>query len=290
MIRDRRDSDRAAVIDLVHKRTPQVDEQRVASLLDATDRTVYVDLVADRDGTVVAWGSTFARAGMTGMLFGRVVVCAEEEGRGVGSQLHARMRRDPPDQIHRLRGIVFDTDQRALDIVEHWGYQRYELCHVSRLDLADATSPTVVPDVAIEACPDLRFADDDPVLAMLDRAETNPERAHGLFVTPTMMRSFATGGTPVGLVARVAGAPIGLIHGSVSGDRMLITYLCVDPPFRGRGIALTLKKRLHDEGRRLGATHVITGNEHANLAVRSLNTRLGYRRLHGEVRVQTTIT
>ena len=169
------------------------------------------------------------------------------------------MRRDPPNQIHRLRGIVFDTDQWALDVVEHWGYQRYELCHVSRLDLADATSPTVVPDVAIEACPDLRFADDDAVLAMLDRAETNPERAHGLFVTPTMMRSLATGGTPVGFVARVAGAPIGLIHGSVSGDRMLITYLCVDPPFRGRGIALTLKKRLHDEGRRLGATHVITG-------------------------------
>jgi GNAT superfamily N-acetyltransferase len=76
------------------------------------------------------------------------------------------------------------------------------------------------------------------------------------------------------------------VHGSVIGDRLMITYLCVDPAFRGLGIALCLKGRLHEEGRRLGATHVITGNEHANVAVRGLNTRLGYRRLHGEVRVQ----
>ena len=47
--------------------------------------------------------------------------------------------------------------------------------------------------------------------------------------------------------------------------------------------------RLHEQGRKLGATHVITGNEHANVAVRGLNTRLGYRRLHGEVRVQQQI-
>jgi hypothetical protein len=67
---------------------------------------------------------------------------------------------------------------------------------------------------------------------------------------------------------------------------MLITYLCVDRVLRGRGIALALKERLHDEGRRLGATHVITGNEDTNTAVPNLNCRLGYRRIHGEVRVQ----
>lgn len=286
MIRNRRDVDRAAVIDLVLGRTPQVDRQRVASLLDGTDCTFHVDLVAERDGAVTAWGCTFARPGMTGMLFERVIVSAEDEGRGLGGRLHSRIRRDLPNQVSVLRGMVFDTDRRALDVVGHWGYQQYELCHVSRLDLADVPPQPTAPDLAFEACPDLRFADEDAVLAMLDLAETNPERAHGLFVTPAMMRSFAHGGTPVGFLARIGGVPVGLVHGSVSGDRMLISYLCVDPSFRGRGIALSLKTRLHDEGRRLGATHVITGNEHANVAVRGLNTRLGYRRLHGEVRVQ----
>jgi GNAT superfamily N-acetyltransferase len=274
---------------LVHQRTPQVDTHRIASLLQATDRTFHIDLLAERDGAVVAWGCTFLRAGMDGMLFERVVVSDDEEGRGVGSQLHARMLRNLPDGVSRLRGMICDTDQRALDVFGHWGYQRYELCHVSRLEPADRTPPTAVPDLAIEACPELRFADDDVVLAMLDRAETNPERAHGLFVTPTMMRSYAAGGTPVGFLGRVTGAPVGPVHGSVCGDRMLITYLCVDPAFRGRDIALTLKDRLHEEGRRPGATHVITANEHANVAVRSLNTRLGHRRLHGEVGVQHPI-
>ena len=47
-----------------------------------------------------------------------------------------------------------------------------------------------------------------------------------------------------------------------------------------------MKERLHRTGRQLGATHVLTGNEDTNTPVRTLNARLGYRRLHGEVRVQ----
>lgn len=42
--------------------------------------------------------------------------------------------------------------------------------------------------------------------------------------------------------------PSVLVHGSVSGDRILITYLCVDLAFRGSGIALSLNERLRDEG------------------------------------------
>jgi GNAT superfamily N-acetyltransferase len=235
MMRERRASDRAAVIDLVRRRTPQVEEQRVASLLDGTDVTFLVDLVAQRDGAVVAWGCTFVRAGMDGMVIGRLVVSSEEEGRGVGGQLHGRMLRDLPDKAHRLRGVVFDTDHRSLDVVGHWGYERYELCHIPRLELDDVPVHTVVPNLVNEACPGLCFADEDAVLAMLDRAETNPERAHGLFVTLAMMRSFAVGGTPVGFLSRVGGAPVGLVHGSVIGDRLMITYLCVDPAFRGLG-------------------------------------------------------
>ena len=84
----------------------------------------------------------------------------------------------------------------------------------------------------------------------------------------------------------MAGDPVGLVHGYTNGEQLLISLLCVDPAFRGRGIALGLKERLHRTGRRLGATHVLTGNEDTNTPVRTLNARLGYRRLHGEVRVQ----
>ena len=118
------------------------------------------------------------------------------------------------------------------------GYQPYELCHVSRFDLQDLPAPRVLSGVVFEPCPGLRFPDEGAVTAMLDRAETNPERAHGIFVNLPMLRSFAAPGEPVGFLARVAGDPVGLVHGYTNGEQLLISLLCVDPAFRGRGVPL----------------------------------------------------
>jgi hypothetical protein len=125
---------------------------------------------------------------------------------------------------------------------------------------------------------------------MLDRAETNSERAHGMFMTLDMIRGFSTPGRSIGFLARVNGQPVALIHGQQNGDQLLISFLCVDPAFRGRCIALALNERFHRTGKRLGATHVLTGNEDTNTPVRTLNARMGYRRLHGEVRVQRPLS
>ena len=278
--------DRAAVIELVHRRVPQVPKQRVAALLDRRDMTPRVDVVGARGRGVLGWGSTVQREGLPALLFGRVVVCDAEAGRGWGSRLHDRLLSDLPGEARQLRGIVIDTDEHALAVAAHWGYQPFELCHVSRFDLDGQPEPRRIGGVRFQACSRLRFPDVDAVTGMLDRAETNPERAHGMFLTLDMIRGFSAPGSPIGFLARVGGQPVGLIHGQQTGDQLLISFLCVDPEFRGRGIALALKERFHRAGKRLGATHVLTGNEDANTPVRTLNARMGYRRLHGEVRVQ----
>ena len=288
MIRRREKTDRAAVIDLVHHRVPQHPKHRVAALLDRRNVTTRVDVVGVRGQEVVGWACTAQRDVFPEMLFGRVVV-ATDAGRGWGSRLHDRIMDDLPADARLLRGIVVDTDERAMAVVTHWGYQAYELCHVSRFDLVDLPEPRRVAGVRFHSCSRLRFADEDAVTAMLDRAETNPERAHGMFLTLDAIRSFSTPGTPIGFLARVQGQPVGLIHGSQNADQLLISYLCVDPAFRGRGIALAMKERLHRAAHRLGATHVLTGNEEANAPVRALNARLGYRRLYGEVRIQRSL-
>ncbi len=286
MIRTRSVNDRAGVIDLAHRRVPQVPAHRVAGLLDAADLTFRVDVVGEQDAALVGWASTVERAELPSLLFGRIVVAPERERQGLGSQLHARLLTDLPSEVTFLRGVVIDSDVRALEVVAHWGYEPYELCHVSRFALQDLPEPRTLSGVSFEPCPALRFPDEDAVTAMLDRAETNPERAHGMFLNLPMLRSFAAPGEPLGFLARVAGDPVGLVHGYTHGEQLLISLLCIDPAFRGRGIALALKERLHWTGRQLGATHVLTGNEDTNTPVRTLNARLGYRRLHGEVRVQ----
>ncbi len=286
VIRSRRIGDRASVIELTHRRVPQVPAHRVARLLDSHLAEFRVDLVGECAKGLSAWASTIERPEDPTLMFGRVVVAAEEEGRGLGGQLHARLVADLPDQTRFLRGVIIESDHRALEVAQHWGYEAYELGHVSRLDLQDLPEPRLLLGVSFDACPRLRFADEGAVAAMLDRAETNPERMHGIFRNLHLLREVASSGTPVGFLARVGSDPVGLVHGLMNEDQMLISLLCVDPGYRGRGIALALKERFHHMGRRLGATHVLTANEDTNVAIRNLNARMGYLRRHGEVRVQ----
>jgi hypothetical protein len=50
-----------------------------------------------------------------------------------------------------------------------------------------------------------------------------------------------------------------------------------------------MKQHLHLDARAAGATWLITTNEERNVAIRSLNARLGYQPMYGEVRLERPI-
>ncbi len=80
------------------------------------------------------------------------------------------------------------------------------------------------------------------------------------------------------LIAEVAGEPVGVLHGSVRGDRGQIAMLGVLRPHRGRGVASALLRASFAELRRRGLTHVRLNVDSANpTGAVSLYERLGMR-------------
>jgi ribosomal protein S18 acetylase RimI-like enzyme len=282
------DSDRSEATALLLERQPQMKRHWVDEMFDSPATVVAPNVVAEADdGSLAGWALAIYRDGLPAELrFGGVTVRADDEGTGVGSALHRELLASIPEGVTKMRGVVMDDDPRSLAIAEHWGYERFQYGITSRFDLSDLPEPQLSDGLTLEENPKLEFVDEDAVLGMLDVAETNPEREAGLFITPAMMREFGGKGTLVGRLARVKGAPVGLIHGSVHGHQLEIHYACVHPDFRGRGVALAMKQQLHLDAQRAGATQFMTTNEAANTEIRSLNAKLGYQRLFGEYRVQ----
>jgi GNAT superfamily N-acetyltransferase len=287
------DGDRAAATAMLLGRLPHAQSHWIDDLLDNPSVTVDRNLVAvDDTGGIAAWADLSFRRGLPEHLrFAGVVVRADAEGQGLGTRLHDALLEGADAGVTAFRGAVFDDEPRSLAVVERWGYRQFEHAFTSRFSLTDLPVPALPDELVLENCPDLRFRDSDAVLAMLDLAETNPERESGLFITPDMLREHALAGTPVGRLARLGpeGRPVGLIHGAVFSDHLEINYACVLPDCRRRGIATAMKQQLHLDGRAAGATWLLTTNEERNVEIRSLNTKLGYELMYGEVRLERAV-
>ncbi|MGH3507280.1 MAG: GNAT family N-acetyltransferase [Nocardioidaceae bacterium] len=282
------DSDRPAGTALLMSRQPHMQPHWVDDMFDSPSTVIEPNIVAvSDDGELAGWAAVVAREGLpTDLRFVGVTVRADVEGAGLGSTLHRALMERLAEGVALLRGTVLDDDPRSLAVAEHWGYERFQYGITSRFDLVDLPDPDLSNGLGLESCPTVPYDDDEAVLAMFDVAQTNPERDAGLFVTPAMLRDFSGKGTPVGRLAKIDGAPVGMIHGSVHGDQLHIHYACVHPDFRGRGVALAMKQQLHLDAMQAGATQLLTTNEAANTAIRTLNARLGYERLFGEYRLQ----
>jgi GNAT superfamily N-acetyltransferase len=286
-----RDADLDEVVALSMARFPGRPESMLRlPYIDPAVQVLHSQTVR-RGGELVAFARLTRRDGMPpANRWSMVVVAEPHEGRGIGGRLLRELLTDVDPTAERLRSVVGDDDERSLAVAEHWGYAAYEHGICSRLDFHDLPEPREIEGVTFEWSPELHVEDPDALLAMLDVAETNPERASGLFLTPETLRSFITPvETAVAWVARADGRPIGLGHGAVDGEDFGITYLCVDPAQRGRGVALALKERLHASAAALGATHLFTTNEEANTQIRTLNAKLGYQRIFGDYRISRPV-
>lgn len=241
-----------------------------------------VALVArDDDGTVLGVGRLANGAHMpAGWTSIRISVPAAHEGRGVGRALLAALDGTWPADARQLRTFVYDDEPRALEVARHWGFEVEEHSITSRLDLSDPARlprPAPAAGVTVESVPDYAFPDRDAVEAMLLASQTNPEAGFGAVSTLASLQAGSAGERSVVVVARVDGVPAAIVAGTVAPDDVLhIAYTGVDPAFRGHGLAVLVKQRVHLDAAAAGATVVSTSNEAGNHGIRRINAELGY--------------
>ncbi|WP_372734993.1 GNAT family N-acetyltransferase [Nocardioides sp.] len=251
----------------------------------------WPDLVAlvatDGDGAIAGWGYLATRVHMPpGWTSLWLTVGLEAEGQGLGRRLYDGLLEHRKQATTLLRSTVFDDEDRALAIAQHWGFEIDELSIESALELRDLPTPDLPPGVTLEVRPDLNFADQDAVDAMLLASQTNPEALTGHVVTCPGLVATSAGAISLGILARVDGVPAGIVHGTVVDEDLFIGYTGVDPRARGRGLAKLLKQRAHLEAAAAGATLSVTQNEENNHGIRRVNAELGYVVRHGTYRMR----
>jgi GNAT superfamily N-acetyltransferase len=290
-LRDARESDLPAVVEMCTTRCPHVEPWIVTSIFGDG---------ADYDATLVATdGDRLVGLGFSMHLRGtpdeqrQILVIVEREagGRGVGHDLYVACRAAQPAVVKDLRTRVFDDDPEAMAVARHWGFEPAQLSITSRLDLAGVTAPDPPTGVTLEAADDLVFedaADGHAFDAMFTASQTNPEAANNHVTTREEMAAWVfPGERGVGSLARVDGVPAAIAFAIVSEPAGVggVGYTGVDPQFRGRGLGRLVKQHVHHRAAALGIRSLGTDNEENNRGIRRLNAELGYVPAYGVLRM-----
>ncbi len=220
-----------------------------------------------------------------------LTVARDQEQRGVAGALWRALSTRRPAGATQLRAAVFDDEPRALEVALHWGFVVEERSLTSTMPLADVPLADVpVPDVpdgvTLDSRTDFAYPDREAVEAMLLASRTSPEARAGAVLDLARLQAVMTGSTPVQVVARVDGVPAAIVSGSIYDGQLSVMYTGVDPRFRGRGLALLVKRQAHHDAAGLGATTAFTTNEAGNAGILAVNAELGYVTRHGTYRLR----
>ncbi|HJQ04221.1 MAG TPA: GNAT family N-acetyltransferase [Nocardioides sp.] len=236
-------------------------------------RTAYVD------GTLAGWGVTARPAHFApemGIMF--TVVAPAYTGRGIARTLYDELLPLVPGHITRLGTLVDDQDPVSLEVAQAHGFELKQHGIDSELALVDLPDPTPLPGVDFEDVSDLVFPDEPAVEAMLIASQTNPEAVDaGMISTLENLRGMRASFDPyLAVLARVEGVPAAIITADITDETLYIHYTGVDPAYRGRSIARSLKQFMHLVAAQAGATTSFTTNEESNAGIRRVNADLGY--------------
>jgi len=281
-------ADLESVLDLAQSRMPFIERDEIAKSLNDPTASFAPSLVAvDPTNTVVARAFVAWLPSLPGdMRVARIQVAKNLESTGLGGRLARMLHAGLGPGVRTVITSVLDDDAHSLAVAEHWGFRRNMHGISIGLDLDDLPEPATVEGTNFEVLPNYSPDLDAQVDDLLIRAATEPETRHGLRMSAAPMREdLDYRGSPLTVLARTNGRLIGLTTASVAGPYLYTYYLCVDPAYRRRGVALAMKQRLHLAARDLGATRVETTNEAANVEARGLNARLGFTRIWGEHRL-----
>lgn len=225
--------------------------------------------------------------GTPGWATEHVAVRADDARRGLGTALHRVLVGDLPESTVQVRGELDDDCPEALAAVGRWGFEPEQLSIRSVCPLIDLPTYDVPEDVTFEESPTLTFDDQDAVEAMLLASQTNPEAQRGSARTCAQLAAgMVSGEVAIGLLARVDGVPAAITTGLVADGVFHVFYSGVAPRFRGRGLAVLVKRRAHEIAAAAGARRASTENEENNSGIRRVNAALGYVRQVGSYRVR----
>lgn len=245
-------------------------------------RAAYVD------GTLAGWGNAVRGSWFpAGIAMLNVTVARAHGRRGIGSALYRELLAALPDETDMLGGAIDDSDAESLEIAAAHGFEVTQHGIESDLDLVDLPTPDPAPGVTFEDASSLEFADEDAVEAMLRDSQTNPEAEEGFLSTLDTYRELAARvEREVAVLARVDGAPAGIVIGEVENGAFGIAYTGVGRAFRGRNLAFSLKQYAHLLAAEAGATVCHTMNEESNAGIRRINAQLGYQVSGGVYRLR----
>lgn len=254
----------------------------------AAEMPHFVTRAAYVDGRLVGWGSTIRGSWFPpSIALVNVTVARDHEGRGAGGALFRELLTTVPDGTTTLGTAVDDADPTSLEIAKGWGFEVTQHGIESELELTDLPEPSAPDGVTFEDVSSLEFPDEEAVEEMLRDSQTNPEAAEGFVSTLADYRRVAAKvQVEVAALARVDGAPAAIIVGEVEEGVLGIGYTGVGRAYRGRGLALGLKRYAHRLAAAAGATVCHTMNEEANVGIRHVNAQLGYRITGGMYRMR----
>jgi GNAT superfamily N-acetyltransferase len=291
-IREAGAADRHAVMALAHERCPHTEPWLVDGLFSGHLVLDGFHVATDAD-TLAGFAFCGSVPGVPPHLRQVLVeVASEHEDAGLGRELYAGVRAAVPSVATDLRTRVFDDDDRALAVAQHWGFEIAQRSITSRLDLVDPQAPTPPDDVSVEAVDDLVFPDEEAVEAMFAVSQTNPEATNSHLMTLPEIRGYAfPGESPLASLARVGGVPAAICYLLVGpdGEEASVVYTGVDPQFRGRGLGRTVKEDVHVRAHSSGVLRLVTDNEEHNAGIRRLNDEMGFVKVYGAYRMRQRI-
>lgn len=235
-------------------------------------------------------------------LWGNISVLPEHRRRGVGTAILAALM-----DLARAAGKTMLTGRTTEDRVEslaflaHRGFSEHERMKALRLDLAGVQPPAVEPPagimvtslearpdlvenvyaVALEALPDI--PGDGPMApGTLEEFRTRDVDREVVPPGAFMLALEGTSGRVVGYanLMMVPGNPKVAWHGMTAVARA----------WRGRGVALALKRATIAWAVARGLDALETANDTDNAPMRAVNQRLGYRPLPDEIYVRGPVT
>jgi GNAT superfamily N-acetyltransferase len=221
--------------------------------------------------------------------WGSLVVRPEARRQGIGTALLAAISADAATAGKTgLELRAFDHRPEGIAFLEHHGYHELERARMVTLPLAGLAAPPVdlppglelatlaerpelvtgVHAVAVEAFADIPGGDTDMAAGDLDEFRARDVDRPGIDHDAFFVAVDTAGGDVVGYASLL------FVPGSTTVAWHDMT--AVRTAWRGRGVAIALKRATIGWAIAHGLTSLDTGNDEDNVAMRAVNARLGY--------------
>jgi GNAT superfamily N-acetyltransferase len=249
----------------------------------------WVDVAAERDGHVLAWGVCSPRSSApdSEVASARLYVHPEQRGRGIGGAMFLELGRIAAERGRSgMRFSAHEHDTDSVGFLQRRGYEVVTRAQESELTIADSDVTAVDPPPGVQittlaAEPDLARAAYEVALEAIPDAPGEEEHTTPDYETWRALDIDRADGVPDGqFVALAGGQVVGYAFLAVplsQPDTGWHLMTATRRAWRGRGVAGALKRATVLYAREHGLRRLRTENEERNAPMLAINRRMGYR-------------